>query len=254
MEQNNSNKSWMWIIGAVVVIGIIFFVVNKGSKTNTPSATQTTTPTTQAVQVPVQFASHIQAKLPEQDVFIQGSKTNEVVRVEGDAATKPETLAKTAYAAASAVAHDPFKLGKNPLGPFAKGQSLGFTLGQWLAATGSGTYTVNGSEANLALNFQELVPNGTYTLWCSRLTFPPNPEIVDRPCGAADGSQNTLRADNKGNTTFNLKLSPLEQSSKETASVIALAYHSDGQTYGADPGEFGFKTHVQIFFLVPPPK
>ena len=244
MEQNNSNKSWVWIIGAVVVIGIIFFVVNKTSKTNTPSATQT-------VQVPVQFASHIQAKLPEQDVFIQGSKASEVVRVEGDTATTSETLAKTAYAAASAVAHDPFKLGENPLGPFTKGQSLGFTLEQWLAATGSGTYTVNESEAELALNFQNLVPNGVYTLWCSRLTFPPNPKIVDRPCGAADGSQNALKADNNGSATFNLTLSPLEQSSKETASVIALAYHSDGQTYGADPGEFGYKTHVQIFFLVP---
>lgn len=206
-----------------------------------------------ATTVDVKFVSHIQANLPEQDVFVE-SKDNpkQVIRVEGDQAKDAKILAKDAYAAASAVAHDPFKLGSNPLGPFPKGKELGFRLEEWLGAIGSGTYTIDGDTASLDLTFNGLVPNGTYTVWCSRLTFPPNPKIVDRPCGAADGSQNSLKAFANGGGEFKLKMKPLEESTKETASVIALAYHSDGKTSGANPGDFGLNSHVQIFFMIPP--
>ena len=177
----------------------------------------------------------------------------EVFRVEGEQGKNPVNLAKAAYAAAVPTEHDPFKLGKNPLGPFPEGKSLGFTLGQWLSATGTGVYSVEGINAKLSISFKNLVPNGVYTLWCSSITFPPDPKIVDKPCGAADGSENSFVADADGNAVFSLKLKPLEQSTKETASVVALAYHSDGKTYGAGTGDFGLATHVQIFFLMPVP-
>ena len=125
---------------------------------------------------------------------------------------------------------------------------------QWLSAIGTGTYVVDGDNAELKLSFQKLVPNGVYTLWCSRLTFPPNANVVDRPCGAADGSQNVLKADSNGNAVFNLKIKALEASSKETVSLLALAYHSDGKTYKDKPGDFGLNSHVQIFFMIPPPE
>ncbi|MBI2649924.1 hypothetical protein HYX04_01270 [Candidatus Woesearchaeota archaeon] len=174
-----------------------------------------------------------------------------VVRVEG--AQDEAALAKMAYAAATPTAHDPFKLGENPLGPFDKGKSLGFTLQQWLAASGIGIYSVDNENAELDLSFKNLVPNGVYTAWCSRITFPPDFNVVDKPCGAEDGSENSFTADEKGSGSFSLKLKPLEASSKETASIIALAYHSDGKTYGASPGDFGLNTHVQVFFTMPEP-
>ena len=205
-----------------------------------------------ATTVNLQFVNHIQANLPEQDVFIQSTTNpNQVIRVEGDQAKEATISAKTVYAATSAVDHDPFKLTDNPLGPFPKGESLGFTLAEWLGAQGSGTYVVNGESAQLDLTFQKLVPNGVYTVWCSRLTLPPNPSVVDRPCGAADGSENVFEADADGAGVFKLNMKPLEESTRETASLIALAYHSDGKTYGEKPGDFGLNSHVHIFAMIP---
>lgn len=244
-NMGNNNSVLYWIIGIVAVVILGWFFLRS------PSPTSTSQPSIQGEVTKIQFVNHLQAKLPEQDVFVQGAKTSEVMRVEGDPAAY---LQKEAYAAASPVAHDPFKVGANPLGPFPKGKDLGFTLGAWLSATGSGTYTVKGNTAALSVSFQKLVPNGVYTVWCSRLTFPPNPKVVDHPCGAPDGSENRLAADQYGNGAFTLTMPPLEASTKETASVIALAYHSDGKTWGPVPGDFGLNSHVQLFFLVPSPE
>lgn len=181
----------------------------------------------------------------------QKEAATKAVRVEG---TQDEAaLAKEVHASAAATSPDPFKAGENPLGPFDKGKPLGFTLGQWLSASGIGIYSVDNENAELDLSFKNLVPNGVYTVWCSRITLPPEPNIADMPCGAEDGSENSFTADEKGIASFSLKLKPLEASTKETASTIAVAYHSDGMTYGASPGDFGSNTHVQIFFMMPEP-
>lgn len=177
----------------------------------------------------------------------------EVIRVEGEQGKDPQILAKEVYAAATPTAHDPFKVGENPLGPFDEGKKLGFTLGQWLAATGEGTYNVDKGNAVMNFSFSKLVPDGVYTLWCSRVTYPPSFKVVDVPCGAANGSENSFIADSDGNGAFLLKLKPLEDSTSETVSIIALAYHSDGKTYGALPGDFGLNSHVQVFFILPEP-
>jgi len=189
-------------------------------------------------------------EVPDSDIMVEGS--DKVFRVEGE--QDEENLAKTVYAAAEAIEHDPFKVGENPLGPFEKGEELGFTLGDWLAATGSGTYEVDDGEAELDLEFENLVPDAVYTIWCSRISFPPNVNIVDRPCGAEDGSENVFETDEEGNANYNLELEPLEQSTEETATIIALAYHSDGETYGESAGDFGLNSHVQIFYLIPVPE
>ena len=174
-----------------------------------------------------------------------------VIRVEGDQAKDPSNLAKTVYASLEAVPHDPFKVSENPLGPFPAGKPLGFTLQQWLDASGIGIYSVDVENAQLEFSFQKLVPNGVYTVWCSRLKLPPGPEIEDHPCGAENGTENVFKADAQGEGTFNLKLKTLPLSTNETVSMIALAYHSDGKTYGASPGDFGLNSHVQLFFVIP---
>ena len=201
--------------------------------------------------IDLNFINHIQANLPEQDVFVMMDEPTEVMRVLPADASKSEVLNKKIFATARETAHDPFQLGSNPLGPYKKGKALNRTLRQWLAATGSGTYTVMGEEAELMLSFRNLVPNGLYTVWCSRLTFPPHVKVVDKPCGSAGGKENVFMADMNGNGRFNLKLKPLPMSTEETATVIALAYHSDGKSHGANPGDFGLNSHVQIFSLLP---
>lgn len=252
MNAFGQNK-WVLAVTAVVVIAVagIFFYQ---SKVNKPSSTQSTSQesTTVSKKTDITFVNHIQAKLPEQDVFIQSKEdSSKVIRVEGEAAADPAVLAQSVYATAVETPHDPFKVGENPLGPFQKGVDLGFSLKDWLAATGKGTYNVDGDNAELSLSFTNLVPNSTYTVWCSRITFPPNPNVVDQPCGAADGSENVFTTDETGNGSFTLNLKPLEPSTKETVSAIALAYHSDGKTYAESPGNFGLNSHVQIFYLLP---
>ncbi len=174
-----------------------------------------------------------------------------LIRIEGEDAKDPSYLAKMIYASSSPVEHDPFKTGEKPLGPFPGGNSLGITLETWLHASGIGIYAVKDGNAELDLSFKNLVPKSTYTVWCSRMKLPPNPSIKDEPCGESDGSENVFQTDDKGTGTFSLKFMPLEPSTNETASVVAIAYHSDGKTYGASPGDFGLNSHVQLFFLLP---
>ena len=181
----------------------------------------------------------------------QVAQSTKVIRVEGQEAQNPSNLAATLYASSEATMHDPFKIGQNPLGPFPKGNSLGFTLQQWLDASGIGIYSADGENAQLELSLQKLVPNGVYTVWCSRLKMPPEPMIEDFPCGAANGSENMFKSDSQGNAAFNLKLKTLPLSTNETSEVLAIAYHSDGQSHGASPGEFGMNSHVQLFFMIP---
>ncbi len=99
--------------------------------------------------------------MPEQDVYIvrDGLGDGEVAR-----ATLEEldvVPAQPVYASTTANEHDPFVVGEAPFGPFAKGQELGFTMEEWLSATGSGTYTVHGSSAKVDFTFQNLVPTAS---------------------------------------------------------------------------------------------
>jgi hypothetical protein len=204
----------------------------------------------QAQHFSLEAISHVAMGLPEQDVYIeQDPGSGQVVRILPDQAD----LYKDApvYAATHLVEHDLFQSGESPLGPFEKGEALGMTLGEWISASGKGSYTLIGDQARINLRFENLVPGGVYTLWCSRVSFPPNINIVDEPCGQPDGSQNSFIADKKGRAQFKLDLPALPASSAETATVFALAYHSDGQTYGAYPGDFGFNSHVQIAAMLP---
>ena len=77
-----------------------------------------------------------------------------------------------AYATTNATRHDVYKIMPNALGPFPKGKALGFTLEQWLAAAGTGTYIEENDNAALNLTFHNLVPNRTYSVWSHRVTMP----------------------------------------------------------------------------------
>src|SRR5437667_11428984 len=61
----------------------------------------------------ITLVNHIQAGLPEQDVFLEtgGASSGQVLRVEGDAAKDPANLSQMVFSSASAVPHDPFKVG-----------------------------------------------------------------------------------------------------------------------------------------------
>ncbi len=210
-----------------------------------------------AVTLRVGFTDHLEAALAEQDVFVEkvGLSSDQVVRVEpDDTLSNASVLYQMVYAAATATPHDPFKTGPNPLGPFAKGKLLGFTLFQWLSSSGQGTYLSNGTDALLSLNFQGLVPKGVYTVGCRLLTSPPSVNIVDAPCGAPDGSQNVFTADGVGAAQISIGMPALPDSTNKTASLVTVVYHSDGKTYGASPGDYGLNSHMQLIYVVPVPE
>lgn len=193
----------------------------------------------------LQFKTFVQLGAPEQDAFIEreGGPADQVWRLDPADIRGAAVLSRRVYATTRAVTHDPQKINPNPLGPFPKGAALGVTLQQWLMAKGHGTYSLRGDRAVVTASLRGLIPNGLYTLWCVPAPMrPPGPLA----CGALDGSENTFRADRTGAAEVTITTRPLP-----VGAVIAPAYHSDGKTYGAKPGDFGMNTHVQLVVFLP---
>jgi len=206
----------------------------------------------QAATMPVklQFVNHLQAKLPEQDVFIErAAGSAEVFRV----TAQDKNMSAALYGTAEPVKHNPFD--PNAVGPHKKGKALGITLGQWLAATGSGTYTCSKGAGTVTSSFKKLVPSAAYTMWYFFLPMPPTQPFtgtLDLPLGARDGSQNTFKSDAAGSAAYKAVFKPcLQMSGDQLASGLAIAWHSDGKTYASDAGPFGSASHVQLFLLLP---
>jgi hypothetical protein len=205
---------------------------------------------TEKMQVPLQFMSHVQMGMAEADVYVE-TEDGSVHRITAD---EVEQFADApVFGTAVTVHHDPFGLDPASMQPFEQGIDLGFTLGEWLAAAGTGTYTVSGEQTVLDLSLEKLVPNGVYTLWCSMVSVPPAFHVVDIACGNPYGTDNMFVADDTGSAQVRLNTTTMPDAAEDYLSVIALAYHSDGQTYGEYPGDFGLNSHVQIMALVPPP-
>ncbi len=209
-----------------------------------------------ATSIKLEFVNHLQAKLPEQDVFIERvAGSGDVYRV--TAADK--NMNAPLYTAASPLPHDP----DNPqaVGPYKKGRALGITLGQWLAGAGTGTYTCTSEQGSVVASFKKLVPNGTYTMWYALLATPPPIPMAtyDLPLGARDGSQNVFRANTQGNASFKVAFKPcLQPTTDQFTARLAIAWHSDGKAYGGVPGPsdmpysgFGVVSHVQLFLGLP---
>lgn len=210
--------------------------------------------TVMAKSTDFEMVNHLQADMPEQDVYMSKGDMDSsmVMRVDAEIAAMPDMADRMVYASAEMNEHDPFMLGEAPLGPVEKGDALGFTLAEWLSATGKGTYTVIGDQAKIDLSLANLVPSGVYTLWCAYVKLPPEFLVTDYPCGEPDGSGNVFTASEDGSLEIHLLTNPLHDTTDTRLAVLGMAYHSDGKSYGMFPGEFGHKTHVQLFYPLPP--
>ena len=203
----------------------------------------------------LQFVDHLKAGMIEQDVFVEKQKgSGKVFRVTKDnmAQFKNAKL----YSTAESVHHAPFDGQK--VGPYKKGQALGMTLGDWLSGTGSASYSCNAGTGKLNASFKNLVPNGVYTMWyamaagphmgCANCPF----ATLDLPIGKADGTQNIFRVDGSGGATFSKSFKPcLQLATGQLVALLAIAYHSDGKTYGPGPGPMGSMAHVQLLTILP---
>jgi hypothetical protein len=205
----------------------------------------------QNYQIDVPWVTHLQAGMVEQDVFIEKETgAGEVWRVTTE--TYEQYLDMPAYTTAAPTTHDPFNPGA--VGPYPKGKALDMTLGEWLAGTGDTTVRCENGQGTVQASFTNLVPDGVYTVWHFYTPMPPTVPFlaIELPLGARDGSQNTFTADANGNALYTATFEPcLTLSTEQLLSALAIAYHSDGKTYGMDPGNFGSVSHVQLAAMFP---
>ena len=191
------------------------------------------------------FINHTQGGMHEQDVFV----------ADGDAvlrATAETPVASMLYTSSEPTVHNP----ANPadVGPFPMGSELGISLEAWLAGSGHVAVVCEGGVADVDVAFDALVPEGTYTLWFSYIVTPPTVpfSVMNVPLGAVDGSQNAFVADADGHAQVSMTLEACPLLSQgPVGTMIAIAYHSDGQTYGFSPGLFGHNAHVQLMAFLP---
>lgn len=228
----------------VCITGLLFVALLSGCVAAEPTRTAN-----------LQMVTHLTAGLPEQDVYIvkEGLADGEVMRATVEELALPEVQSAMLYSSAQFNNHDPFQATDAPFGPYPIGAELGFTMEEWLAATGSGTYTVHGNDATVEFEFENLIPNGLYTLWNTQTKLPPEPTITSIASGTWDGSDNTFTADADGNGSISLSMAAMPDSTDTHLSILAIAYHSDGATHGAYHGDFGRITHVQAFVAIPAP-
>ena len=202
------------------------------------------------VEMQLTFILHIDDGMTEQDVFYEREPgSGQVWRP--TAATRD--LDAPLYTPAEAVPHTPLQT--DNIGPWPIGTPLGVTLGEWLAASGGGTYSCVDGQGEISVSFENLVPNGVYTMWHDFFVWPPTEPFIgtyDLPFGARDGSENVFVADADGNATFDRSFQPcLQLSGEQLLSELAIAWHSDGNSHGHEPGEFSTVTHVQMFVILP---
>ena len=197
------------------------------------------------------FTSHLDASLPERDVFVERQPgSNEVYRI---------TLADInpiapLFRAARPIPRNPFDA--IAIGPHPKGEPLGLTLGEWLGHSGTGTYTCSDGEGRLDTKFTGLVRYGIYSIWHTFTALPataPFSGYLDVPLGARDGSTSIFVADENGQAVVSQTFRPcLQLSDIRTTSLLAINYHSDGKTHAGRPGHFGYNAHVPLFLQLPP--
>jgi len=220
---------------------VLTFALALGAATGAHAQTVTKT-----AQVP--FTNHIAIDLIEVDVYVDGKGgVRRVGPKEADAYLKAPI-----FTTAHPVEHEPKDESKK--GPYPKGKPMGMTFGEWLAAKGDSMITCRDGKGQVEAEFEKLVPNGIYTIWYWTMatTKTVNRQSIEMPLGAPDGSEATFTADAKGQARYSASFEPcLQGGGGRFMTELAIAYHSDGKTYGYWPGEFGNRSHIHLFNVLP---
>ncbi|MEO0994620.1 MAG: hypothetical protein AAFX62_12520 [Pseudomonadota bacterium] len=202
------------------------------------------------VSFDLSFRYHVADDIAEQDVFIERQPgSGEVWRP----TPAERDFDAPLFAAAEPQRHMPFDA--TAIGPYPKGAALGITLGEWYRATGEGSYTCETGEGHLEISFEGLIPDGVYTLWHYFVAWPPTEPFIgtyDLPVGSRDGVQSVFTADAEGRARFDQSFKPcLQLTGEHLAAGLAVNWHSDGKTYGVEPGDFAENAHIQLYSDLP---
>lgn len=121
----------------------------------------------------------------------------------------------------------------------AMGESLGFTLGQWLSAKGSATIApAADGKAKITASFSGLHPDGHYSLFENHFDQKP---IGFTPLDGT-GEHNNFVVDKSGRA----KITVTAPSMPTKVNAILLVYHSDGKDHGKERGPIGVNAHHQL--------
>ena len=121
----------------------------------------------------------------------------------------------------------------------AKGESLGFDLGQWLGATGRVTITPSANgRATISARFSKLRPGSSYSLFENHFDQQP---VGFTPLDGA-GKANNFVADKKGAAQVAVTTPQM----LTHANAVLLVYHSDKTFHGDQRGEIGVTAHHQL--------
>jgi hypothetical protein len=126
----------------------------------------------------------------------------------------------------------------------AKGEALGFDLGQWLGAQGVVTITPAASgKVKISVRFHNLRPGGHYSLFENHFD--------QKPVGFTplDGTAKTndFVADERGNA----QLTVTAPQSLTHENAVLLVYHSDKTAHGDQRGDIGINAHHQLIARIP---
>ena len=262
---------------SLILLAAINLCVVVACGLNTPTLART-------AMTKIQFVHYVEIGMPEQDVFIEpynwlddlpsnfiyplrphdvrekipavfieprSELVPNVVRLDAPESQLPAYLAKSLYATKDAIPHDAFKSGRHATGQFPKGDNLGLTARQWLAAQGSGTYSVIGNMAEFHLSFQKLVPFEHYTLECVTIPVRANADTVETNCPQWSRLHTGIQPDADGSATLRLRIPALRDSMGERTTILQLIYEREVTRWSSELGGYGWNQHVQLLFPMP---
>ncbi len=126
----------------------------------------------------------------------------------------------------------------------AKGEALGFDLGEWLNAKGVVTITPSAhGKARISANFTDLRPGGSYSLFENHFDQQP---VGFTPLDGI-GKTNNFVASKKGTAWIGLVAPQM----LTHANAVLLVYHSDKTFHGDQRGEIGVTAHHQLIARLP---
>ncbi len=126
----------------------------------------------------------------------------------------------------------------------AKGEPLGFTLGEWLAAEGTVTISpsTNG-KVEISAQFAHLRPVGHYSLFENHFDQQP---VGFTPLDGV-GKTNDFVASDNGSARITVRA----PQALTHANAVLLVYHSDRTSHGDRRGDIGVNAHHQLIARIP---
>jgi len=173
-----------------------------------------------------------QPKAIDPEVFVQDAAAK--------AATGPQGIKHVNGVRPAFIAQDP----KSSKLFNADDKPLGFTLGQWLGASGSVSITLTkDGRAIVKADFKGLRPGGRYSLFENHFDQKP---IGFTPLDGA-GKTNSFTAQKNGAARVTVAAPKM----LTHANAVLLVYHSDGKAHGALRGAIGINAHHQLIARIP---